>query len=130
MALNNVLCQSSGMFRSAFFVRYGFFDPALRNAEDYQLYFKPCLDRTVGLITEPLVKYRLHGESLSFARYREQLRNRLAIQARHLALTRLRGGAGLVRTLLLLSGASLFPRGTMSGLRRRFGMKNTKGSDA
>jgi glycosyltransferase involved in cell wall biosynthesis len=130
MALNNVLCQSSGMFRREFFTRYGFFDPSLRNAEDYQLYFRPCLEHTVGLIAEPLVKYRLHGESLSFAKYRQQLRNRLAIQARHLTLTRVRGVAGLVRTLLLFSGASIFPRDTMSGLRRRFGMSNTKGSDA
>ena len=122
MIRNNALCHSSGLFRRAFFERYGLYDPAMRNAEDYALLLTPCLDGVVGTLDEVLTDYRVHADSLSFGDYRQQLRLRLGLQARWLPQTRARGLAALSRTAVLYAGSLVLPTSVMAGVRRRLGL--------
>jgi glycosyltransferase involved in cell wall biosynthesis len=85
----NMLTASSTMVRRTVFEGVGGFveDPRIRECEDWDLWIRVTERHRVAASREPLVKYRLHGSSLSrnFARMNQ---TRLLVVARGLALER------------------------------------------
>jgi glycosyltransferase involved in cell wall biosynthesis len=90
MRAGNFVTTSSVMIRRVVFEELGGFCPALRTAEDWDLWLRVAARYEIGLVLEPLVQYRLQAGSLSRS-YTGINRDRIAVISRALALPR--GGA-------------------------------------
>jgi len=87
MQQSNFITTSSVMIRRDLFGELGGFCPALRTAEDWELWLRVAARHEIGFVAEPLVQYRLHPGSLSRS-YTGINRDRIAVISRALALPR------------------------------------------
>ncbi|MEY3530392.1 MAG: hypothetical protein RLZ70_1460 [Verrucomicrobiota bacterium] len=89
MRSGSALAHSAVMMRREVFLAIGGYREALLHAEDYDLWLR-LLDRhSADNLPVPLVRYRMHGGSLSFRRRRQQ--SLAAFAARHSAAERRAG---------------------------------------
>ena len=65
MRTNYVVTTSTAIAHREHALAVGGFDPSLKVCEDYEFWLRLCKGRRVGVVQEPLVGYRHHGNSLS-----------------------------------------------------------------
>lgn len=65
MRTNYVVTTSTAIAHREHALAVGGFDPSLRVCEDYEFWLRLAKGRRVGVVQEPLVGYRHHGNSLS-----------------------------------------------------------------
>jgi glycosyltransferase involved in cell wall biosynthesis len=119
MAVNNVLLHPTAVLRREFLTRYGFYDPLVNLAEDYDYFMRGVVDGVVDVIPEPLIRYRVHAGGVSYSKYRAQVLARIRTQLRFLRRTGAAGLVGLVRSLAILVAATVIPTGALGRVRQQ-----------
>jgi glycosyltransferase involved in cell wall biosynthesis len=89
MRSGSALAHSTVMMRREVFLGIGGYREALLHAEDYDLWLRLLDGHDADNLPLPLVRYRMHGGSLSFRRRRQQ--SLAAFAARHCAAERQAG---------------------------------------
>jgi glycosyltransferase involved in cell wall biosynthesis len=69
----NLFTHSSVMFRRSMIERFGFYDEDFLNSEDYEYWLKVTNKVKVGILNKPLVRYRLHSQSVTSLRIQQQM---------------------------------------------------------
>lgn len=69
----NIFNHSSVVFRKKLLDEIGGYDERYKNSEDYELWLRICSTRKAMILPQTLVEYRLHSNSISSKRLREQL---------------------------------------------------------
>ena len=72
----NFLSAPTALIKMDCFKKVGFFDESLRYAQDYDMWMRVLKYFDVRLLKQPLVKYRWHGENLTWAPTLETQRER------------------------------------------------------
>lgn len=116
MALNNCVCHPSIMHRTKYVRTHGLY-PEIRVASDYEFIMRAAATRSLHIVPEPLISYRVHANSLSFTKYGEQLRTRISVQARYLRKTGYHGLVGLARTATIMCARMLLPPKLVNRMR-------------
>ncbi len=83
----NFITNTSVMLRRDLFEQLGGFYTGLNGTEDWDLWIRVAEHHAIGLVAEPLVKYRFHGGSIS-RNYERMSRERTQVITRALALER------------------------------------------
>jgi glycosyltransferase involved in cell wall biosynthesis len=89
MLSSSALAHSAVMMRRAAFMAIGGYREALLHTEDYDLWLRLLDGHSVDNLPMPLVRYRIHGGSISFRHRRQQ--SLAAFAARHSAAERRAG---------------------------------------
>ena len=89
MRSGSALAHSAVMMRRDIFLEIGGYREALLHAEDYDLWLRLLDGHDADNLPLPLVRYRMHGGSISFRRRRQQ--SLAAFAARHCAAERRAG---------------------------------------
>lgn len=126
MAINNVLIHPSAMLRAEYLKRYGLYRECYRYAEDYEYFMRGVSDGNIGVVQKMLIEYRLHGSSISFRHYRQQLVSRIATQIRYIKVTKLIGLIGLTRSVILWGSSFIIPVSALG--RIKIFIRNTLGN--
>ena len=69
----NIFNHSSVVFRKKIIDEVGVYDERYKNSEDYELWLRICSTRKAMILPQTLVEYRLHSNSVSSKRLKEQL---------------------------------------------------------
>lgn len=72
MIFGNPFIHSSMMMRKSVIAKYNFYTPGCDHAEDYDLWSRVCLREVVDNLQEPLMQYRIWGNSISLTKQSEQ----------------------------------------------------------
>jgi glycosyltransferase involved in cell wall biosynthesis len=81
----NCIAHSSVMMRRELLVRHGLsYDETLRRSLDYDLWTRLATRTAIVVLADPLVRYRVHAQSLSATGAAAQRENRAAIAIRYL----------------------------------------------
>ena len=67
LLVSNFITKSSVLIRKNLISEYGCFDESFECVIDWPLWLKVCANQKLGYLDEPLVKYRVHSESVSMA---------------------------------------------------------------
>lgn len=87
MREGNFITNTSVLMRRALFEQLGGFYTGLNGTEDWDLWIRVAERHHIGVVAEPLVKYRFHGGSIS-RNYERMSRERTQVIARALDLER------------------------------------------
>lgn len=116
MARNNCVCHPTIMHRASYVRKFGFY-PEVRVASDYEFMMRAAIADALHILDAPLTRYRIHGNSISFKKYGDQLRTRFDVQIRYLKHTRMHGVLGLARTLALMVAQATLSSTLLTRLR-------------
>jgi glycosyltransferase involved in cell wall biosynthesis len=83
----NFITASSVLLRRSLFIEMGGFFEGLQGTEDWDLWVRIAAEHPIGLLREPLVRYRFHASGLS-RNYRRMWGQRDGVVARALSLPR------------------------------------------
>ncbi len=83
----NAFCHSSVMFRKKVLNIVGLYNPDYRQTQDYELWARIARVSVVKNTSEPLIKFRQHGSSITQTQTLKQQRNAENVSKRELQLT-------------------------------------------
>lgn len=87
----NLFTHSSVMFRRSMVEKFGFYDEDFLNSEDYEYWLRVANKVKVGILNKPLVKYRLHSQSVTSVRIQQQMYYSIKARLRYVKFYGIRG---------------------------------------
>ena len=75
LLLQTCIVSTNSVFHRKFFESVGLYNPAVKVAEDYELYLRAHKNQLFWHIPEPLFLYRLHGKNITLTQADQMMRN-------------------------------------------------------